>query len=177
MICATFGEIETLTGSVILLFALQEYQMFYKNSWKSLMFQLLFWLMTDQCFLFPGNLKRWYVKVCRSIITLYVWIFHTLIAWKKPYIYLRKLENENITDEQSAVFEYLNNEIEDCLNFFSEEAVWSNKIESSTLETKLNTLVWVRGKIAKVFLKSWNRAIQNQIRTILYSEKELMKNL
>ena len=60
---------------------------------------------------------------------------------KKAIYHLRKLENENITDEQSAVFEYLNNEIENCLNFFSKEAVWSNKIESSALETKLNILV------------------------------------
>ena len=39
-----------------------------------------------------------------------------------------------------CVFEYLNYEIEDCLNFFSKEAVWSNKIESSALEIKLNIL-------------------------------------
>ena len=38
------------------------------------------------------------------------------------------------------MFEYLNCQIEDCLNFFSKEAVWSNKIESSALETKLNIL-------------------------------------
>ena len=39
-----------------------------------------------------------------------------------------------------CVFEYLNCEIEDCLNFFPKEAVCSNKIESSALETKLNIL-------------------------------------
>ena len=77
------------------------------------------------------------------------------------------------------MFEYLNYEIEDC----------SNKIESSALETKLNILEskiryresdWCEygEKLPKFFLNlEKNRAVQNQIRTIFYSEKELMKNL
>ena len=147
-----------------------------------------------------------------------MWIFHTLIAWKKPYIYLRKLESENITDEQSVCVWIFKLRIRRLSKFFSKEAVCSNKIESSALETKLNILEskicfredleyfqckekldklyqekinsaiirsrcdWYEfgKKLSKFFLnleKNRNKNHQNQIIAILYSEKELMKNL
>ena len=51
----------------------------------------------------------------------------------------KNLKNGNITDEQS-VWEYLKYQIREISKKNSEEAVHSNKIESSALEAKLKTL-------------------------------------
>ena len=51
----------------------------------------------------------------------------------------KNLKNWNITDKQS-VWEYLKYEIRGISKKNSEEAVHSNKIESSALEAKLKTL-------------------------------------
>ena len=105
-----------------------------------------------------------------------------------------------------CVFEYLNYEIEDCSNKIESSALETklNILESKIryredleyiqckekldrlYQEKINSAIirsrsdWYeyRKKLPKFFLNlEKNRAVQNQIRTTFYSEKELMKNL
>ena len=65
------------------------------------------------------------------MITFYVWIVHTLIAWKKHHIYL--LKPQEWCAECTGIFKILKRKFS---KNSSKKAARSNKIESSALETK-----------------------------------------
>ena len=64
--------------------------------------------------------------VCRSIITLYVRIIHTLTAWKNIST-IENLKNENISDDQ-GVWKYLKYKKRKISKKNFKEAACSNKI-------------------------------------------------